>query len=192
MRPDTRVTIFAVAHNLAALLCLVLMYVAYRLITNEHLFAAALAILGVGVGFFLTKGSAVRADAQLGRILSTALVKEKELETHTLEELKGVYQKELQNLKSVIEKEANHLLLTRLRELYLQDVRGKLREIESIDNELKLIQAEPTTAEVKEIRVRLGSVLASVLGICCIYPIPFGGNLIRRLRIDCIAESRRL
>jgi hypothetical protein len=185
MNAETKVSVYAAAHSVTAVICLALMYVAYRTIHNEHLFAVSIGILGAAAGFFLAKGSSVRSEAQIRQILGAALIREKELEAKSLDELRDTYRKELQGIKEIIEREGNLLLLQRLRELNLKDLREKLREVESIDDELQKLQSLPRSDEVMEIRRRMGGVLDGVrnpeqddrLVRQFLYSIPILGNV---------------
>jgi len=163
------------------------MYVAYIYLgTSPNQFSLATGILGVGAGFFASKASSVKNELQIERILSAALIKEKEEEAKTVEDAKDLYEKELQNLKKIIEREGNILLLKRMREVYFAEVRSKIREIDSIDDSLKELGQSASAAEVATIRARLEGLLAGVRNpeeddrlirqFC--YSLPVIGNLI--------------
>jgi hypothetical protein len=188
MRPETKTVVIAAVYNLGALACLGLMYWAYMALvpSRPNQFALAVGILGAVFGFLLSQGASVKSQAQLQRILSASLIREKEAEVQSVEEAKHLYERELSNLKEIIEREGNQLLLRRLRELQLQDLRLKLREIETLDVELSSLAAQPPTDEVGVIRQRLESLLAGVRNpeeddriirqLC--YSVPVVGNLV--------------
>lgn len=139
------------------------MYVAYeRLGTNANLFSLVTGLLGALAGYLASQASNVRSQVQLDRILGASLIREKEAEVKTVEEAKTLYEQELQNLKTIIEREGNQLLLKRLRALYLDDLREKLREVESIEGEISQAERQPVTPEVAQIRARLEGLLSNV------------------------------
>jgi vacuolar-type H+-ATPase subunit H len=174
-------------YTLLSLAALVGMYIAFLYLGDSpNQFSLTIGILGASAGFFASKASSVKNDNQLERILSAALIKEKEVEAKTVEEAKELYEKELSNLKEIIEKEGNLLLLRRMREVYLSDIKEKIREIDSIDNSLLLIGETKSAPEVEKIRKRLEGLLTGVRNpeeddrlirqFC--YSLPMLGNMI--------------
>jgi hypothetical protein len=150
-------------YTLLSLISLAGMYLAYLYFENSpNQFSLSIGILGAFAGFFASKASSVKNENQLNRILDAALIKEKEVEAKTVEEAKLLYEQELANLKQIIENEGNRLLLRRMREVYVKDIREKIREVDSIDNTLTSIGTTKSAPEIEEIRKRLEGLLSSV------------------------------
>lgn len=147
-------------------LCLGGMYFGYVRIGNDpssaNLFSLTIGVLGALAGYLASQASNVKSQEQLNRILSASLIREKEAEAKTVEEAKALYESELQNLKTIIEREGNQLLLKRLRSVYVDELKEKIREVESIELELQTIEHEATSPEVEGIRSRLEGVLRNV------------------------------
>jgi hypothetical protein len=129
---------------------------------SANLFSLTIGVLGALTGYLASQASNVKSQAQLDRILGASLIREKEAEAKTVEEAKALYESELQNLKTIIEREGNQLLLKRLRSVYVDDLKEKLREVESIESELQIIEHQATTPEVDGIRLRLEGLLKNV------------------------------
>lgn len=142
------------------------MYLAYLKLGTDparaNLFSLVTGALGALAGYLASQASNVKNQAQLDRILGASLIREKEAEVKTVEQAKALYELELQNLKTIVEREANQLLLRRLKALYLEDLREKLREVESIEGELAKNSKESVTPEVAHIRMQLEGLLKNV------------------------------
>lgn len=173
--------------SLIAFLCLVGMYLAYEYLKSDpNLFSLSIGMLGAGFGFFASKASSVKNERQIERILGAALIKEKEIEAQTVDDAKQLYEKELENLQEIIEREGNVLLLKRMKEVYLEEIREKLREVDSIEGSLNEAGGIPSTPEVESIRTKLEGLLQGVRNpeeddrlikqFC--YSLPIMGNMI--------------
>jgi hypothetical protein len=130
--------------------------------TLANLFSLVIGVLGALSGYLASQASSVKSQAQLDRILGASLIREKEAEAKTVEQAKALYELELKNLKTIIEREGNQLLLKRLKALYLEDLREKLREVESIDGEITKNDKQSVTPEVAQIRKQLEGILTNV------------------------------
>jgi len=145
---------------------LVGMYVAYVKLGTDpslaNLFSLITGVLGALAGYLASQASNVKSQAQLDRILGASLIREKEAEAKTVEQAKALYEQELQNLKTIIEREGNQLLLKRLKALYLEDLREKIREVESIEGEIVRNEKQTVTPEIAQIRKQLEGLLNNV------------------------------
>jgi len=187
MKSEIRVAIKAAGYNLAAIVCLVLMYVTYRKLDGDpKLFSVIIGVLGAIFGFLLSRGFSVKGESQLQQILGAALIREKEVEVRSVEEVKQRYETELEHLKEIIQQEGNRLLLRRLREVKLSDLRSTLREVEALDIELANITDSSSTEEVKQIKDKLAGMLDTLRNpeeddrlirqFC--YSLPIFGNIL--------------
>jgi len=188
MKSETKTTLIAALYSCLSISCLLLMYISYKYYgtTDQNLFSLSVGVFGAGFGFFLSRSFSVRSENQLQRILGAALIKEKELESKTVEEARDLYQKELEHLQEIIEQEGNKLLLKRLKEVRMTEIQEKLREIYALDDQLKRVGEQTSTPEIEEVRNRLEGLLIGVRNpeeddrlikqFC--YSIPLFGNLI--------------
>jgi len=168
-------------------ICVITMLFVYFYFTNNpNLFSLLETILGVILGYLISQISNAKNESKMNRILNTALIKEKAEEVKSVEELRNMYQNELNNLRSIIEDESSRLLLNRLREVYISDIKEKINSIDAIDLNLKNLAAEPHSNEIIELRTKIDALLLSVqnpeeddriVRQTC-YSLPFLGNAI--------------
>lgn len=185
MTTDLKISLKIAALRVGALISIGGMYLSYKYLKGDaDLIALAIGLLGVVAGYFLSESSSVKNESQLDSILNTSLIKEKEIEVKTVQEANAIYQAELGKLKETVEQEGHKLLVQRLREVYLSDIREKLREIDSLDDEISKFEDSPPTPEIAKLREKLAGLLAGVRNpeeddrlirqLC--YAIPFFGN----------------
>ena len=164
MKAETKTALIAGAYNLGAVACLALMYWSYLALgsSRPNEFALVTGVLGALFGFLVSYGASVKSEAHLQRILAASFIREKEEEVKSVEGAKKLYEEELGNLKAIIEREGNLLLLRRLREVHLDELRTKLRELEAVDSELGLLEKTTSTKEISDVRQKLEGIFASV------------------------------
>ena len=132
------------------------------LVVDPNVLSITVGMLGVGVGLFASQASSAKNERQLERILTAALIIEKEEEAKSAEDAKLLYEREIARLKEVIEQEGNLLLLKRMREVYIDEAKAKLREIDSIQNSLVNLENAERSTEVEKVRAKLEGLLRNV------------------------------